>query len=198
MDGTRVTPTAYTGRAGIPAFAELGKVIVLRFPTTSARDEGDERFLAFRQPAEECYRRLSLGRYAALGGFPAQRSETAPIWLLHTERTACGLLEDTLKAKRLIADDGQELRSAHLSFFAFATAEAGAELLAVALRHAARLGFPALFVAAAVPDADRLCRALTLLQGTGQGRGEVVTAPATIYGTGLAVGPLWNINTSEI
>ncbi|MCZ6661363.1 MAG: GNAT family N-acetyltransferase, partial [Actinobacteria bacterium] len=34
MDGTPVTPTRYTGRLGIPLFSELGKIMVLRLPTS--------------------------------------------------------------------------------------------------------------------------------------------------------------------
>jgi hypothetical protein len=190
MDGTRVTPTGYTGRAGIPAFRELGHVAVWRVPTRGDQQAGDERFLAECNAGEECYRRLSASRYASPGGVPAERSETAPTWLVHPDRLACGVVEDTRRAKRLIADDGTELRSVHLSRFAFRTAEAGAELLRVALRRGGRLGFPALFVSVAVPEADQLREVL--------GEAEVVVALATVYGSGLAPGPAWNINTSEI
>jgi hypothetical protein len=106
------------------------------------------------------------------------------------DRRACGRLEDTRRAKRLIADDGAEMISAHLSCFAYADPCAGAILLQEALRRAAELGFPALFVAVAPSDATPLCQAVRA--------NDVVTAPATIYGTGLEPGPLWNINTAEI
>src|SRR5262249_11759480 len=42
-------------------------------------------------------------------------------WLVTSEGQACGLFEDTRRGKRLIADDGSQLISAHLSYFAFAT-----------------------------------------------------------------------------
>lgn len=118
------------------------------------------------------------------------RSETAPAWLLHPQRLACGMLEDTRRAKRLIADDGSELKSMHLSYFAFEAPDAAAELLRVAVGRASLAGFPALFVSAAAADADSLCRALD--------QKEAVVAPATVYASGLATGPAWNINTSEI
>jgi hypothetical protein len=102
---------------------------------------------------------------------------------------ACGRLEDTFRAKRLIADDGSEMRSAHLSSFACQDTRAGIELLHVAQRRTASLGLPALFVAIAAPDAPAFCEAL-------EGRG-VVVAPATVFGAGLPAG-LWNINTAEI
>jgi hypothetical protein len=187
MEGTRATPTDYTGRLGIPTFDVLGRVAVLRLGTAGATAEegpGSE------EGSRETYSRLSRGRYASPGGTPAERSETAPTWLALPDRGACGLLEDTRRAKRLLADDGQELLSAHLSYFAYRTPAAAARLLRRALAEAARRGFPALFVA--VPEAD----APAVREQLG-GR-EVVTAPAVVYGAGLAPGPDWNLNTAEI
>src|SRR5262249_27852381 len=76
MDGTPTTPTTYTGRVGIPAFQPVGKVMIWRLPSDglTIRPTGtwltatDERALA-------CYRDLSRGRYASVGGTPAERSE---------------------------------------------------------------------------------------------------------------------------
>jgi hypothetical protein len=190
MDGTRVTPTAYTGRAGIPAFRALGQVIVWRLPTRRERRPNHDHFRADLADVAECYRRLSRRRYASPGGTPSERSEMQPIWLLHPDGTACGLLEDTRRAKRLIADDGKELRSAHLSHFAWSHPVAGADLLQAALDDAGQLGCPALFVAVASMEAEALGAAL--------GEKEMVVAPATVYGCGLDPGSAWNINTSEI
>jgi hypothetical protein len=190
MDGTAVLPRAYTGRIGLPQFQELGRVVVLRLPIGRVYREGDDRFQAASEHGWECFRRLSAGRYAGLGGRPVERSQHPPAWLLHPDGLACGLLEDTRKAKRLIANDGAELLSMHLSHFAFQTPAAGAELLAVARGCCGRLGVPALFVSVSDADAAGLCQALGDL--------EAVTAPATIYGTGLVSGPAWIINSSEI
>jgi hypothetical protein len=82
------------------------------------------------------------------------------------------------------------MASAHLSCFAYRAPAAAVELLWVALRHAAGRGLPALFVAVAAPEVKDFCQ---LLQGM-----EIVLAPATIYGTGLQAGLIWNINTAEI
>ncbi|MDB6064139.1 MAG: hypothetical protein JWR26_347 [Pedosphaera sp.] len=190
MDGTAQTPTAYTGRAGIPDFQDLGKVTILRISD-------------FKEPARHdsvpceitpasglaCYQRLSLGRYACPAGDAHKRSLLAPVWLMNPDGSACGMLEDTRRAKRLITGDGSEMLSAHLSCFAYNEVAAGAELLHAALRHVARLGLPALFVAVAAPDAKALRQAL--------GNVEVLLAPATVYGAGLVAGS-WNINSSEI
>jgi hypothetical protein len=191
MDGTATTPTAYTGRVGIPAFRELGKVMIWRLPADGLKIRPTGEWLTTENDrALACYRRLSQGRYASVGGTSAERSEIVPQWLLHPDGLACGLLEDTRRGKRLIADDGSEMRSAHLSFFAFRTPEAGAALIQVARSQVARAGLPAMFVSVAVPDVEAL--------GNAVGPIEKVVAPATIYGAELAPGPAWNINTSEI
>ena len=103
--------------------------------------------------------------------------------------SACGVLEDTRNAKRLISEDGSELVSAHLSCFAYNTVSAGARLIEIARRQLARLAFPALFVAVAQPDAKELGEFLP--------QAGLTTAPATVYGAGLPTGN-WNINSSEI
>jgi hypothetical protein len=190
MDGTRDTPDSYTGHFGIPGVRVLGTILVWQIPCTATDSHhGDEHFLATPKQVADCYRDLSLGRYASPGASPAERSEMPLTWLVHPTRMACGLVEDTRRAKRLHADDGSELRSAHLSFFAFRSSEAGVELLSVAQRQAARFGHPALFVALAPTDAHDLDRAF--------GNTEKVVAPATVYGHGLDEG-IWNINSAEI
>jgi hypothetical protein len=190
MDGTRVTPERYTGRLGIPPFRELGKVLVLRLSTPNNGGRPEDRFLSAAEPTADCYRRLSAGRYASPGGDPAERSEIAPVWLTHPEGSACGPLEDTRRAKRIIADDGMEMRSAHLSAFAFRDLPAGVELLRDALCRAGALGFPAVFVAVSAAEAEGIRAALPGV--------EVVAPPATVFGAGLEPFPLWNINTTEI
>jgi len=190
MDGTPVTPERYTGRLGIPPFCELGKVLVLRLAGTTEGHGADDRFTATPAPGAACYQRLSAGRYASPGGNPAERSEIAPVWLMHPDGTSCGLLEDTRRAKRLIADDGTEMRSAHLSAFAFRDLRSGVELLRESLRRAGSLGFPAVFVAVPTAEAEGIRAALPGV--------EAVAAPATVFGAGLEPFPLWNINTTEI
>jgi hypothetical protein len=190
MDGTAATPEQYTGRLGIPPFCELGKVVVLRLTAPKDCADPDHRFATTATLGTSCYQRLSAGRYASPGGNPAERSEMAPVWLLHPDGTCCGRLEDTRRTKQLIADDNTEMRSVHLSAFAFQNVRAGVEILHEALGRIGLLEFPALFVAVAASEAEGVRRAL---QGV-----EVVAAPATVFGTGLEPFPLWNINTAEI
>ncbi|MBY0528213.1 MAG: GNAT family N-acetyltransferase [Gemmataceae bacterium] len=188
MDGTPVVPSAYTGRLGIPAFVELGKTIVFRFLCAASASMADA-FQSDESGARTCYASLVQGRFACLPGVPAERSEIPPTWLVHPQG-ACGCLEDTRRAKRLIADDGQEMRSAHLSAFAYRDVRVGAEFLRVAIGRAAALGFPALFVAVPAAEAEALRGELQEL--------EAVRAPATVFGFQFETGPLWNVNTSEI
>jgi len=188
MGGTTLTPEAYTGRAGIPGFQDLGRLVIFRISGGEDREAEAGHYLTNREAGLACYRRLSLGRYACPSGAAEKRSQITPFWM-NPDGSACGMLEDTRKAKRLIAGDGAELLSAHLSCFAYSAVSAGAELIAVALQKAVRLGLPALFVSAAEPDARELRQSLPKF--------EVLAASAIVYGTGLKTGA-WNINSSEI
>lgn len=191
MDGTRNTPDSYTGHFGIPAARVLGKTIVWQIPCTTADWQREyDGWRTTPERVQECYRRLSHGRYACPKANPAERSEMTPFALLDPEGLACGLVEDTRRCKRLLADDGKELRSAHLSFFAWQTPAAGAALLRAARAHAARAEQPAMFVGVAPVDVAALQAAL--------GPMEKVVAPATIFGHGLDDEIAWNINTAEI
>ena len=190
MGGTALTPERYTGRAGIPPFQDVGQLMILRISASDQGIEGDSaRFVTTGEAGLSCFRRLSLGRYACPTGDAQKRSQITPVWLMAPDGSACGMLEDTRRAKRLIDGNGSELLSAHFSCFAYSTAAAGAKLIGVALRQAIVLGLPALFVAVAESDSPELRAALRKF--------EVLAAPATIYGTGLTAGS-WNINSSEI
>ena len=190
MDGTVATPDAYTGRAGIPPFQDLGRLMVFRIPGTHEDSQGKCRYFQTTQDTGlACYRRLSAGRYACDPSEAEKRSHIKPLWLVNPDGSACGMLEDTRKAKRLITGDGSELLSAHLSCFAYETVSAGAHLIDIARRQLPGLGLPAMFVAVPQTDAKELRNSLPNV--------EITAAPATIYGAGLPAG-IWNINSSEI
>ena len=65
MDGTAATPDRYTGRAGLPLFEAIAKVVVVQFPTPDASSDHDPT-AAEVDPnvAMACFRNLSIGRYA--------------------------------------------------------------------------------------------------------------------------------------
>ncbi len=189
MGGTRLMPDSYTGRAGIPSFENLGRLVLFRISGRKEPEIEPGSYLTNRETGLDCYRRLSSGRYACPAGDGEERSEIAPTWLMNSDGSACGMLEDTRKAKRLIMGNGTELLSAHLSCFAYMEPNAGAELVGIALQQAVRLGLPALFVSVAERDAEELRAAL--------GECDVLPATAVVHGTGLRSGD-WNINSSEI
>jgi hypothetical protein len=187
MDGTRATPDRYTGRLGLPPFRAVAKVAVLRIP--AAASSPDREWEAGEAATEACFSRLACGRICTSGGHPRERSETAPLWLASPDGLACGRLEDTRRAKRLMADGG-EMTAAHLSRIGYANLAALAGLLRAAQGAAAARGFPALF--AAVP-ADEAGAALALLGVPG-----AVVAPATVFASGFEPGEVWSVNTAEI
>jgi GNAT superfamily N-acetyltransferase len=179
MDGTAIAPGDLSGRLGVEMFEVLGTVSVLRLPTDA--DVRDDCVSG----NGELFDRLSAGRVVASGGDPARRSSIEPQWLTARDGSACGLLADTAAAKRLVADDGVELRSAHLGRFAWTSADGAAAVVSAARRRAAQLGFPALFVA--VPS-GRV--PFTVPPGS-------TVAGASVYGVGLDAAD-WLIDTSEI
>jgi len=191
MDGTPITPDRYTGRLGIPPFREAAKIAVLRLPA-SQTSIPFVQWEANAGAGEEFFARLTPDRFGTTGGNPAERSETTPLWLVAPGGDACARFEDTRRAKRLIADDGSEMMSAHLSCIGYRDLAALAELLRVARRVAAARGFPALF--AAVPEAETAA-VVSLI-----GEPGIVVAPATVYsaGPGLEPGREWSVNTAEI
>ncbi len=203
MEGTKGTPEKYTGRLGVPSAVHVGKVVVLRIPTSTPTHDGEasdvagvSRGVSARivpiKDLNSAYSRLSARVYAALGGRPSLRSKFKPLPMVSQDGSACALLEDTLKAKRLISSSGDELLSAHLSRFAFDAKrpEGAMEVMRTALSVAAQRGFPAMFVAVDEIVATELHDQFALL--------NAVRAPANVYGVSLKSSQSWLINTAEI
>lgn len=136
---------------------------------------------------------LASGGRAPLGGEPLTRSSIVPAPLVLGEPVrACGLVEDTRRGKRLLVSGGLEMKSAHLSHFAFMSASDGALLIRAALQVAARAGFPAMFVSVPKARAVELQPCLSDLAPT--------VAPATVHGHGFespSAGEWW-VHSSEI
>ena len=190
MDGTSQTPARYTGQFSLPAFEKLGQFMVLRIPTKEA-GASDGRVQSTADSAAQSIRdRLTAGQFVPLGGEPARRSNMEPVYLELADGRACGVLEDTRRGKRLFDDAGDEMLSAHLSRFAYATTSDGAMLLDRALDLAKKAGFPALFAAVPIGDAPKIVGSLAVA--------DTLLAPATIYGCGFREQAAWRIDTSEI
>jgi hypothetical protein len=189
MDGTRKTPPRYTGRLGIPAFTELGRIVVLRLVCEPGSERNRQRSCTEAEGLG-IFHALTRGDFAPMGACALERSTIDPQWMCLESGSACGMLEDTGKAKRLFEVGGSELRSAHLSYFAFGQPQDGARLLWHATRQAAVFEYPALFCAVPAQRAQSLIDAL--------GSAACTLAPATVYGAGMANDRAWHLNTSEI
>lgn len=174
MEGS-ITTDKHTGRLGIPPFAELGKIVILRFDTR--RD-----FPGF--PYAECAG--SLHRPA--GGEGVLCSEMMPVEL--SVKGASGTLIDTRRGKRLVRSDGSEMVSAHLVGLNFEDSEGLTEIIRLANKTAAAAGFPSLFVS--LPG--NLFSAPVLRASVGD---SASIANASVFGTSLPLGDWW-VNTSEI
>jgi len=115
-----------------------------------------------------------------------------PVPLALQDGSACGLLEDTRNAKRLLLDSGAEMISAHLSGFAYRDPASAALLLRRALALAESNGLPALFVSVPFTCLEGLQKALQSLAL------DHTVATATLFGHDLKPGHDWWIDTAEI
>lgn len=191
MQGTGRLPVEYTGRLGVPRFREAGRIVVLRLtPIASVHFDRESLRLGTERDLESISRPLSAPGVAVDGGAAELRSRMQPIPCTDAAGTACGVIEDTLLGKRLLAGEADELISAHLTDFRWRTGEAGGRFLESAAFYARDLGYPALFVA--VPE-NRLGDLRPYLM-----RVESVEAPAVVYGHQVPAGREWCINTAEI
>jgi hypothetical protein len=184
MEGTGRLPTDYTGRLGVPRFEMMGEIVIVRISrnrtkTRECRVVDGERFQSIRS-------RLAGAGYTVTGGESALRSQRPPMHLVTEGGDACGVLEDTQRAKRLFLESGGELCSAHLSGFAYETREAGANLLGEAAKQA---GCP-LFVALPLKEMTAMRPMLDHL--------EITEAGAAVYGHGFEKGRNWWVDTAEI
>lgn len=143
MNGTRVTPDVYTGDRRIAELKPVSNLYILRFETATMPDFSRSNFTL--ESGYSSYKHLSANTYIDLARTEL-RSTIAPKWFI-SDKGACGMLEDTRRAKRLYIDTGEELVSAHLSYFFYKNAEAATAVLDQALHSASEQGFPAMFLA---------------------------------------------------
>jgi len=192
MDGTRKLPNQYSGRLGMPLFEAVGSIHILRIAARDQVNPSGENFAEVsRERGEEIHERLVSSGHVTQGGDSSLRSRMKPVFLSDSRPTACGRLEDTRLGKRLFLRSGAELKAAHLSKFAYADIAAGAALLRQVAHRCWLQGFAYFFVA--VPSEDSAALAELL------GRGDVLPAPATVYGCGFEPSSArWHIDTAEI
>lgn len=189
MDGTGRIPPNYTGRIGVPTFSEVGRVCILKAATAGCAKPA--RGIDEIAPDEwaRVHERIAPNGFLPFGGDPALRSAMKPFHLASASRNAVGRIEDTRLAKRLFISPDNEIRAAHLTGFAFATAADGAELFQRAATICAEQNIPTLF--AAVPESSAAA------MQTAMGNAEVLFVTATVFGCGLRAGDWW-VDTAEI
>ncbi len=168
------TPTdKHTGRLGIPAFKNLGQLVILRC------DTGSQCCLPGRIPA------LGVPNPHRIHG--ANTALCSNLTPLHLEAGgASGTLVDTRNGKQLWESDGTEMISAHLINLHFTSSDDLTGLIRIACLKASKMGLPGMFLSlpANYVTTNSIDTGVTL-------------AHATVYGTGLPEGN-WIVNTSEI
>ncbi|RYD28590.1 MAG: hypothetical protein EOP87_19475 [Verrucomicrobiaceae bacterium] len=184
MDGTGRLPTDYTGRIGVPPFVRAGEIMVLRLSAKPGIVLERRAGIGGNMPP------INMPGYRVTGGDSDIRSMMEPVHLVTPDGDACGILEDTRRAKRLFLENGSELISAHVSSFAYLHAAAGARVLVDAVAQASLSGIPAVFVAVPLSEVDRLLSAL--------GELHVLQSGATVFSHGMESGRAWWIDTAEI
>lgn len=179
MDGTKKLPNAYTGRLGVPQFNELGKLSILRVDASQNRSE---ELLTLPLNEWKSIHQL-LSRYGVLPekGDSTLRSNLPVEYLTSANGLACGCLEDTTLAKRLILSSGKEMRTAHLSRFTYEDADSAAQLLRAVSNRCSELGYSAFFTS--IPSS--LEKEILSIRDLP----ETTLAPATVFGCGD-----WDLN----
>lgn len=186
MDGTKITPDDYTGGERFPKLKPVANLYILRFETKAAAEKTSTMNVSATQ-GFALYKQLCGTALCDLSNFKL-RSTISPRWFTSGDK-ACGMLEDTRRAKRLYLETGEELLSAHLSYFAFDDINAARAVLEASLNSALLQKFPAMFVA--LSEAQHLFLAPFLKEF------RYSTSPATVYATDKKCA-LIPINTSEI
>lgn len=193
MQGTSQAPTAYTGRGLLPGFTNVADLVIFRVPVQGIETLDEQVRAVDLAEVQRVFIELTASGIVPIGGAPSSRSSMNPVPLvLGDPFRACGVVEDTRLGKRLVVSGGREMIAAHLSHFAFRSADEGARLIRVALSEADRAGFPALFVCVPAARADALQKCLVDLGPT--------VAPAAVYGhdTGSDGTAEWWVHSSEI
>ncbi len=199
MDGTELTPPTYTGRAGIDAFNDVGRITVYFVDLCHAVPEAlpDAVSQLDNANANALFAALTGSCGHVCGGNSATRSELVPVWLASADKQACGRLEDTLRAKKLMLGDAQYLKAAHLVDFTFAAIDSGMQVVNAALHKASELAYEYLIFAVDSKHAASFDLALSSGSVYSKG-GATVFATEKLLPGGSRQSGSWIINTAEV
>lgn len=187
MKGTERRPSDYTGRLGLPKFKNMGEIAIIRVPVNSY-DLKEKSFEISTHGAITMAEELRKSENTFPIGRSAIRSLNKPRAFCLENKSAVCILEDTMTAKRLFADDGSEIVSGHLSSLQYFRVEDGVNLVKAIMPEAKRNNYPALFFSVPLEDKDEY---LKNLKGAH-------CAPAFIYGRNMEASCRWQLNTAEI
>jgi len=181
MGGTGRLPSDYTGRIGIPSFANLAEIVILRLSLIHSGTP----LPVCGEGEDPLPRRPSLRLF---GGDPSLRSKLNPTEL--KVRESHGLLEDTRLGKQLWDLDGHELKNAHVSNLHFEFPSSAALLLREACLLAESAGFAAVFTS--------MPRRVWEFSRAAFIGFQIQEAPAMVFGHDLPESQDWWVDTSEI
>ena len=192
MDGTGRIPPNYTGRLGVPVFVPISGIVILKVSVHAmAAPAGNPLCEMTAGESAQIHASLAPRGFIPIGGNPLLRSSMGSTDLATSDRRACGRLEDTRLAKRLLVSPNDEIRAAHLSRFAFATVSDGAQLLRGAAARCAAMDIPTLFAAVPAAVAPSLTAAIR--------SPAVQEIGATVFGCGFGDEAAdWWVDTAEI
>jgi hypothetical protein len=188
MKGGRRRPSDYTGRLGLPKFEKIGEVAVLRVPVQPISKKVPACLPICLSQAQALSEGLKDSGCSSPLSRAQVRSEKTPQGFTIQDKSAVCILEDTLAAKRLFTDTGDEIISGHLSSLQYWRPESGVDLIRSIMPHAHKAGYPALFFAVPREDCEVFCKGLD----------NVHLASANIFGRNMKGGLRWQINTAEI
>jgi len=194
MRGSERTPANYSGRLGMPAFRRVAEISILSVPTRLAAKGSVSRGTVEVERVSidalaDAFSELTRGSWVPRGGTRGDRSTVEGEAFRAVDGSACGLLEDTRNAKRLLLTGGREILSAHLSSFSARSSEGARALIDATRERAAELGFDSLFVSP--PDSASGRLDLESLDGVG-------VASADVFAVRVSSESPWAINTAEI
>ena len=192
IDGSPA-PHRYSGKLGLPAIEPAAPLALVDIPTAPFADHPvPEELISDEPTVRRLFQSLSRSRVASLGGDPGLRAHWRPTWLATPERTACACVEDNRLAKRLMASDGEELLSRHLTFFGAQSNDEAARILPAALAIAARDGVPSLYAVLHPDDAAALNT--SVLDGAAHITGATIYAYSPVKLPAVA----WTLHAAEI
>lgn len=187
MEGTNVTPDNYTGRLGLPAFSAFDKYYILQLKAQAYVDLG----------VDVCSNEKGIHRFAEIYQKPYFKPHSIPLrakppfeWICYKEES-CALFENTMNAKRLFINDGNEMKNAHLSYLAFRKPESAYPIISHALALAKDHNYEALFLALTENEYHELSKVLKTLP-------VIHVAKARVYGSANVKSIHFNLNTAEI